>query len=472
LISIRKQAGATGGLVAIVLVLMLIAFLAAYVLSKFTANVGDQSATVKNLNAAMDALESFVASTGRLPCPADPTLADTGNAAPTGATTNCAAGVMGRGTLPWREIGLSREGSFDSWGRKISYRVYAGNIGLTQAGGASMVNCDTNELSPAGRDGNGLCKATRDTLESEFLAGKGLRLKENDLPQRNDVAYVLISHGPTGAGAYTASGTKIMDPNPPSGDEQDNTRDDGPFRLKPWVREDSDGVAYAVGSAQYFDDVVVYRTVADLVRRANQSARNWPDDVTSSVKFDQPTLTAALGQAPTTDLGRPTVNFTYVSATAFDSGGNQNLSFDNVGTPGIGAGGDGLSSTGGEGIRLDFEENARQFAFTLDSFGYQGTFFGFPIQFERAELKFWDVNPGGTDILVNTIVKTACNADGGIASFSVDAGVAFDRVEIRPMATSVVFTPTASYFFLAEIKTCAAGVTCKTTLSAPANECS
>jgi hypothetical protein len=218
--------------------------------------------------------------------------------------------------------------------------------------------------------------------------------------------------------------------------------------------------------------VVAYRTLPDLVKRGDLAARNWPDDIHSSVKFDRPTLEAALGQTnPSGDLGRSTVNFPNATVSAFDSGGAHNLSFDDGEGLGVAGGGDGLSSTGGEGLRIDFAEESRQFAFTLDDFGFQSTFFGLPILFERVELKFYDVVSPTESNLVNTVIKLACNADGGLASFSVDAGANFDRVEIRPM-TTIFFGSTASYFFLSEIRTCVAGVACQTSLSAPANDCS
>ncbi len=48
--------------------------------------------------------------------------------------------------------------------------------------------------------------------------------------------------------------------------------------------------------------MLYYRTVADLAKRANLAARNWPDDVLSAVTFDNATLTTALGGAPSTEI--------------------------------------------------------------------------------------------------------------------------------------------------------------------------
>ncbi len=90
---------------------------------------------------------------------------------------------------------------------------------------------------------------------------------------------------------------------------------------------------------------------------------------------------------------------------------------------------------------------------------------------EQAELKFFTLS-GGTATLVNTTVKGGCNPDGGLASFTVDPGVSFQRVEIRPLPTTPNGTTVPSAFTLAEVKACAASVTCQTGLYAVGNACS
>lgn len=271
-----RQRGLVGAIFLVLFVLVLLGALATYVLSRIAASSRDDTQTKTRLGAVAEALEAFASSAIRLPCPADPTV-DTGLEVP--AAPGAATCSFPEGTVPWRTIGLKREDAFDSWGRKISYRVYTGNAGsLTQPGGVSMVNCDTNEATPGGTTAvagglGGLCNpgATayfRDTTPAKFLNNKGLDLTDMGT-LRDDVAYVLVSHGATGLGGYTVSGARL---DMPAGNERNNTRQTGAFTIK--AHSDVD---VGATSGQHFDDLLAYRTLPELVRRINLAARDWPD---------------------------------------------------------------------------------------------------------------------------------------------------------------------------------------------------
>jgi len=82
------------------------------------------SGTEAQLEEIRDALIAFAVVNRRLPCPADPTLADTVAGAglervPTAA--GCTGGIVG--AVPWATLGLSQ---VDGWGRRFTYRVSAG----------------------------------------------------------------------------------------------------------------------------------------------------------------------------------------------------------------------------------------------------------------------------------------------------------------------------------------------------------
>lgn len=446
-------------MILLVMALLLVAFFAAYTISRIGSSGDAREDTRKRLAKAGTALERYAAANSRLPCPANPALA-------TGTEVTATASTCSNpdGTLPWATLGLNQDDGLDGWGRKVSYRVYTGAAGsLTQPGGASMVDCDTTELNPQGTDANGLCRASHDTTPDQFVAGKGLMLTDFGVAH-NDVAYIVMSHGATGLGAWTVAGTQM---DMPAGAERNNTNANGPFTIQAFSDPDTGAT-----SAQHFDDQLAYAGIADLARRAGLYARNWPDDIAASVTFDRPTLTAALGSSPATDTGRSTIQFTNVSVTALSgvtsadsSGSAQDISFQGSGTnQGIGgvSGTTGLQSgVGGpdEAIRLDIGETVRQFAFALDGFGYQSTFFGFPIWIEQVELRFYTVS-GTTATLRATATKSGCRADGGLATFSVNPGVDWTRVEIRPEPTTAFFGSQPTSFLLAEIKACSAAVTC------------
>jgi hypothetical protein len=448
-----RERGVGGMFIAVVLLIIGAVVLALLALMRTSGGVDRSSETSRNLSRIAAALEQFAATSERLPCPANP-AADTGDAEPNAAATAC---TYPGGTVPWRAIGLRREESLDAWGWKISYRVYSGATGITQAGGASMVHCDTAEPAPAGATTAGLCKATHDTTEAEFLAGKGLAL--NDFGTNvSDAAYVLVSHGPSGLGAYAAQGGQK--PNPTSADELSNLGA-GPFVAKAAV------TGVAPEAATHFDDVLAYRRLADFVRRANLAARDWPEPgaVLTDVTLNTATVATAMGTTPSYgDLGTTTLNLPGATLTAFDGGGNENISFQSVnGTEAIGgtSGGGGISSNSSEGVRIDFAVKARQLAVTLNDFGRQTG--GGPPRVERVQFRFYD---GATQVL--SVDKDACRNDPTLAAFSIDVTVDFDRVEIRALPTT---ESTATEFYLAQFKSCGAGVTCATSMATPAITC-
>jgi uncharacterized repeat protein (TIGR01451 family) len=273
---------------------------------------------------------------------------------------------------------------------------------------------------------------------------------------------VLISHGLSGLGGYTASGVRLD--LPPNGDERDNTRDDGPFSIKAFSGPD---VGVSVGA--HFDDILVYRTVEVVAKRANLAARNWPDDILSAITFNRATVGAAIGDSsPPADTGRNTIAFNNATVRGFSNDTTaQNISFVSSGEDGIGlAGGDGLVGGAGgvtEFLRIDFDESARQFALTVDKFEDTGAVH------ERLELRFIEV-VGATATTKATIVKSSCAANGKVTSFSVDACAPFNRVELRTLTTSDSLSQ--SDLSLNEIRTCIEGVTCETALQPTGNVCS
>lgn len=457
-------------MVLVVLLIIIILLVAMSVLARVREGIDEQSQTSRAIAAAADALERFAALHRRLPCPANPTL-DNGDEMQNGAT--CAPAVA-EGTLPWNTLGLGREQALDSWGRKISYRVYTGAAGsLTQAEGVSMVSCDTNEPAPGGAtavggSAGGLCRTSADpfqlnTTPSQYFAGKGLSLDDSGTP-RPDVAFILISHGKTGLGAYTRAGTRLF---VPFGDERGNTRETGPFKIRAFSDTDTSAIF-----PSHFDDLLVYRTLPDLVKRIGLSARDWPELGTTATTFNAPAVTAASGNpAAPGDTGRSTLTFGNAQVSGFSGGnGATNISYDeNPAGGGIGVYGNGgnlLSDAAGEFLRVELAQGARAFGVTLNHFGFYdvaGTTFT-----ERAEIRFFAFGaPVGSPFVV-----AGCRSDGGLASFSISPAGAFNRVEIRALpATSASVAVSATGFLLAAIQACGATGTCQTALAAPANEC-
>jgi len=464
----RSERGVSVLFVVMVLLVVAGAALAILALSRTTADVARSGETTARLEKVQAALEQFAATSERLPCPANP-AADTGDAAPNAASATC---TYPAGSVPWRTIGLRQDDALDAWGWKISYRVYSGAIGLTQAAGASMVHCDTVEPSPAGRDpATGLCRVPpaaggHNTSEAQFLAGKGLSVSSFGTAS-TDVAYVLVSHGPSGLGAYTTAGAQKA-PNPASTDELANLGATGPFIAKAAVTD------VAPESAAFFDDVIAFRRLPDFVKRANLGARDWPESggggTLANITFDQATVSAAVGSSVSTgsSTGQASITFTGgATVTGFDSGGTQNVSFETQGGyQGIGGAAGGtmmISSLTAEGLRFQLPAKARQLAVTFANFGRRVGNVR-----EQVEFKFFD----GAAV-VNTIVGEGCRNEGDptddIATFSIDAAADFDRVDVKALPATTDASETA--FLFVQFMTCVAGVTCETSLSVPSNRC-
>jgi hypothetical protein len=263
--------------IAIILLLSLAIFFASSLFLKTSRASGQVDVTLANLTRINEAIIAYVAVNGRLPCPADPATLD-GRAKPETPTTAC---TNGSGVVPWATLGISQDVVQDGWYRVISYRVLDGATGLTQDNGASMVNCDIKiPYGPVQLPGNGLCQdpsnpATRN-LDSQFLAGKGLQVNNAATILSNSVAYVLISHGESGYGAYFPNGNRLQLPT--SAHELANTNAGSPFYQDEHSAPGTDPIA-----ATHFDDILLWTTIVDLAKKAGLTARDWPDPPPPSI---------------------------------------------------------------------------------------------------------------------------------------------------------------------------------------------
>lgn len=227
-------------------------------------------ATAANFEAIQSAILAYVAVNGHLPCPADPAPANDGQSAPPPPSAHC---TTPNGVVPWATLGIAPEVALDGWNRRISFRVLDGAIGLTQAGGASMVNCDT--VYPYGGSlpalpANGLCPPIgHPNTEAQFLNGKGLVVDDSGTLV-SDVAYVLISHGESGYGAYLPGGQRM--PMPPAGDELANAN-----AASPLYKQAHSAPGIDPSSAAHFDDIVAWVTISDLAKKSGRGGRDWQD---------------------------------------------------------------------------------------------------------------------------------------------------------------------------------------------------
>ena len=237
-----------------------------------TRGARQAAVTDANLVAIQHAIAAYVALNSRLPCPANPLVANDGISDPSTPNPTCNSPA---GVVPWITLGISPDVVLDGWNRRISFRVFDGATGLTQTDGASMVNCDTN-IPPAVPPAvdfplatGDLCGTAHTNRDTQFLTGKGLTVNVSGVSV-TELAYVLVSHGESGFGAYLPGGGRVL-PLPAAGDELTNTGVAGTYVSN---RHSDPGTDPAI--AAHFDDVLAWATIRDLATKSGLQARDWP----------------------------------------------------------------------------------------------------------------------------------------------------------------------------------------------------
>src|SRR5438552_8161033 len=240
-------------------------------------NVAD---TRRSMESMREAIIGFAQANGRLPCPADGTVAAGGTDAsgrpagaeqltpPTLPPPSTAACTNSFGVIPWTTLGVPET---DGWGRRFSYWVspiFADGIGLATF----------NNSFPAAQ--NPLCNAPvpAPTQSSFALCSQG----SFTVNTRNESTHaataiglalpaVIISHGKNGAGAYTPAGATLAAPT--GADELANATHTGaPGRGTTFYSRTPTPPASPCNDAAgpafcEFDDIVVMITSNTLIAR-------------------------------------------------------------------------------------------------------------------------------------------------------------------------------------------------------------
>jgi type II secretory pathway pseudopilin PulG len=190
------------------------------------------SDTRKQLDEIQQALIGFAIINGRLPCPANGSIA-TGQTNAGVEAASCTTSATAGGVLPWVTLGV---GETDAWGRRFTYRVtpdFADAVGNSTYGGCTPSPTPTQSSFALCSNGN---------LYVLNTSG-GSNIAAN-------IPAVVVSHGSNGYGAYTPAGIQFPGA---SGDENENANNDNYF------------VSHDITPT--FDDLVVWISPSVLMGR-------------------------------------------------------------------------------------------------------------------------------------------------------------------------------------------------------------
>lgn len=423
--------------------------------------------TEAHMRRIQEALVNFASLNQRLPCPADGSGTDGAEAAtpagpPTaGSPVAFSTCTFTDGVVPWTTLALRQPEALDGWGRRISYRVFSGTSGVTQlryvslavppriVGGVSNIDCNASLGAPIDNalDGGDYCKPATGpapggspppNTPAQYLAapGRGPMLVVQDQgATRNGLAFVLVSHGETGYGAFSAQGGIGRTQSPSgAGKEIVNAGAGGEYWIQSHSPPDID-----VSNAAHFDDVVVYMTFSELVARANLKARSY-SEYPLAAQFTQAAVEAASGASnidSTMNTGLSSIALGGFLISASSSGGvTRNVGFreqggdDGIGVIGGSSTSGDLNSSFGEKLTFQLGEGS-QYAKVDIAFNVFEITDKSPLREERAEISFWRA---GLPLQSITVDAWDEHPEVSRCLFRLPTALVFDRFDVAPLS--------------------------------------
>jgi len=182
----------------------------------------------------------------RLPCAARHDVADDNINFGAENCSNTYGSNLNRGMVPVRTLGLSPDYAYDGWGRRFTYHVAEAICGLDASG--YPTNCSSLRYEqPVGTNYltvNSFNRANLGGSSDPDSAGEWLAIATN-------VAYVILSHGMNGDGAWMPSGAQ---------------RDIGAVNNRQDENSDADRIYYTSPYDAAFDDIVLFETTEQIER--------------------------------------------------------------------------------------------------------------------------------------------------------------------------------------------------------------
>jgi prepilin-type N-terminal cleavage/methylation domain-containing protein len=200
-------------LVELAVALLIVGLLLASAMIPLSAQIDIKASsdTQRVMDQIRESLIGFAQANGRLPCPADGTLASSNINAGQESAAKC---TLGKGVVPWAMLGVPET---DAWGRRFTYRVapvFTDTVGTT----FHTTALNDTDLSMTSAAQSAACSSPTPTpTVSSFAlctAGNLSVYTRTDAthaasPMALTVAAVILSHGKNGYGGYTQQGIAI-----------------------------------------------------------------------------------------------------------------------------------------------------------------------------------------------------------------------------------------------------------------------
>lgn len=206
----------------VIITILSSSMLRAYATQRKTSQIQE---TQNQLEEIREILIGHAIVTGRLPCPASPTIPENdpraGMEDRNDANTPCNRSY---GVIPWATLGIAGN---DVWGRRLTYFVSSKFSGPAPSAGLSSFSLST---------GSGSDNAGTANVKPGISSGSNIA---SDLPA------IIVSHGPNGLGGFLPGGQQIPGA---KGDELENANNTQTFVSHTQDETFDDQVIWVIGS--------------------------------------------------------------------------------------------------------------------------------------------------------------------------------------------------------------------------------
>jgi type II secretory pathway pseudopilin PulG len=179
------------------IVLVIFALLAGGMMMTLSAQQENQRLTEvrRQLSDIRDALIGYTVAYGRLPPPADPTIASGTAGAGESNDNRLASPHNGLGVLPWATLGLPET---DPWGQRFTYRVHPGFADAISPSTAPP-SCNPASATPP------------PPVQASFaLCSQGnINVTDGAVNIATNLPAIVVSHGRNGRSGYRSDGAQI-----------------------------------------------------------------------------------------------------------------------------------------------------------------------------------------------------------------------------------------------------------------------